>query len=68
MRAPMTAHGPFVFVLNAPAAEQFRRAAYLERAFHDYTAAIGCNIVQDEINCTEEQAKLIRAWWEEQRL
>jgi hypothetical protein len=58
----------YTFVIDDGHLAQLKRVAYLETAFHAYAVSIGCTIVHDEITATEEQALLLRSWWEEHRL
>jgi hypothetical protein len=57
-----------VHTFKAPDAAQFKRAAYLEGSFLQYATDIGCVVVHDEISATEDQAMMLRSWWEEHRL
>jgi hypothetical protein len=56
------------FMIDAGHLAQLKRAAHLENVFYAYAISIGCTIVHDEITATDEQALLLRSWWEEHRL
>jgi hypothetical protein len=56
------------FVIDDGHLAQLKRFAYLETSFHTYATSIGCTFIHDEIIATEQQANLIRSWWEEHRL